>query len=690
MEYGFWIVRLSLVCFGMPALVVGGSVVAGGVAMASPSASRTDAGVSVDAGDVHDAGREMGESAFGEDGTTTADSTAGGHWAFEPIADPPLPIRSKDAWGRNAIDAFVGARLEQQGIYPSQEASPRTLLRRVYLDLIGLLPDEAEVVRFTEDPREDEYEAVVDELLASEHFGERWALYWLDAARYADSEGYAHDEPRMIWPYRDYVIRAFNNDLPFDQFIVEQLAGDLLDDPSTEALLASSFHRNTMTNNEGGIDEEEFRTESVKDRVNTTAKVLLGLTLECAQCHDHVYEPLTQREYYQFYAFFNDADEASLKMEIPDQKLDVELLTFEQRQQPRETFVQQRGDFLNPGDLVQPGVPAVLPPLQAIGRPDRLDLALWLTSTEHPLLARVTVNRVWQALFGLGLVETEDDFGMRGDPPSHPELLDWLAYQFRAEGWSMKSLIRQIVTSSTYRQASTARPGVDDPKNRLLGRQSRLRVEAEIIRDITLQAAGLLNRRVGGPSVYPPIPDGVLDTGRGEREWPESEGQARFRRGIYTFFYRTVPYPSLVVFDAPDAVVSTTRRSRSNTFLQALTLLNDEVFFDAALQLGVNLSRMDESDDAERLVHAFHRTLSRDPEPRELELLLGLLSAERGSTVLSDQGERDPSLGDGDDESPSDTVWSDLGVEHFDVAGATTWTVVARVLLNLDEFITRE
>lgn len=600
------------------------------------------------------------------------------HWAFEPIANPAPPADDAEGWAHNGIDAFVWARLDEVGLRPSNEAEPSTLLRRVYLDLVGLLPSPERVAEFNEDASDAAYEAVVDELLALPHFGERWAVYWLDAARYADSVGYAHDNPRTIWPYRDYVIRALNRDLPFDQFVIEQLAGDLLDDPTHEALIASGFHRNAMTNTEGGIDVEEFRVESVKDRVNTTAKVFMGLTLECAQCHDHLYDPLTQREYYQFYAFFNEVEEAALPLPVPSADDEVELLTFRQMEEPRETHVQRRGDFMNPGDLVEPGVPEVLPPLQASGRADRLDLALWLTSSEHPLLARVTVNRVWQALFGLGLVETEDDFGTRGDLPSHPELLDWLAHRFRTEGWSMKSLIREIVTSATYRQASARRSDLDDPNNRLLARQSRLRVEAEIIRDITLQSAGLLDMKVGGPPVYPPIPEGVIDSGRGAREWPVSEGADRYRRGIYTFLYRTVPYPSLVVFDAPDAVVSTTRRPRSNTFLQALTLLNDETFFEAALHFGVGLSQKEEWDDVERLVYAFRRTLSRDPRPRELDVLHDLLSAEREQA-------RQP----GSDEADDDP-WLSLDLLPFDVSEAASWTTVARVLLNLDEFITRE
>lgn len=590
------------------------------------------------------------------------------HWAFKPIVEPEVPSVDTLDWPYGAIDAFVLAALEARGLAPSEQAPPHTLLRRVHLDLVGLLPTPEEQAHFSESDPDAGYEAVVERLLASKHFGERWGRHWLDGARYADSDGYAHDSPRSLWPYRDYVISAFNDDHPFDQFIVEQLAGDLLPSPTIRELSAVAFHRNTMTNTEGGIDLEEFRVEAVKDRVNTTAKVFLGLTLECAQCHNHLYEPITQREYYQFYSFFNDADEVARPAAFDERT--IELLSFEQREEPRPAFVQLRGDFLAAGELVAPDVPAILPPLSASGRPNRLDLSRWLTSPENPLTARVTVNRIWQTLFGLGLVQTEDDFGLRGDVPSHPELLDWLAFRFREDGWSVKSLVRQIVTSATYRQSSALRPSVEDPQNRLLARQRRLRVEAEIIRDVSLQAAGLLELRLGGPSVFPPIPQGVVDSGHGGRDWPLSKGVDRYRRGIYTFFYRTVPYPSLVVFDAPDAQAATTRRERSNTALQALTLLNEEAFDEAALAMGTSLTEL-EADDATRLEAACRRTLSRAPTPEEASILMGLLEEERTR----------PADGDG---------FEAYGLDPPVLAEASAWSSVARVLLNLDEFITRE
>ncbi len=592
-----------------------------------------------------------------------------GHWAFEPIVDYAPPAVSSD-WARNEIDLFVLDALASQALDPSPRAPALTLLKRVHLDLTGLLPTPDEVAWFLAEPDFDAaYAQVVDALLASDHFGERWGAHWLDAARYADSDGYAHDEPRTIWPYRDYVIQAFNSDLPFDQFVIEQLAGDLLDDAGERELTAVAFHRNSMTNTEGGIDVEEFRVEAVKDRVNTTAKVFLGVTLECAQCHNHLYDPFTQEDYYRLYAFFNDADEAVVN--VGTDVGEVELLSFAPLNEPRASFVQLRGDFLNAGPDVDPGVPSVLPPLRVEHRANRLDLAQWLTSRQQPLTPRVTVNRIWQALFGLGLVKTEDDFGQRGEAPTHPQLLDWLASRFM-DDWSFKSLIRRIVFSATYQQASNVRADLDDPENRWLARQQRLRVEAEIVRDVTLQAAGLLDLRVGGPSVYPPVVRGVLEGGRGAQSWRTSEGADRYRRGVYTFLYRTVPYPSLAVFDAPEGLASVTRRARSSTPLQALTLLNDEVFFEAALVLGNGLSELGLSDD-ETLEYAVVRVLGRPPTQKETALLSQLLAEERA--IPQDQ---------------SLQLWSRFREPPGDVVEATAWAMVGRVLLNLDETITRE
>jgi mono/diheme cytochrome c family protein len=653
------------------------------------------------------------------------------HWAFQPPKRPPVPAVKDTKWPRNAIDHFLLARLEREGIRPSPEADRVTLLRRVSLDLLGLPPSPEEVSAFLNDRRPDAYERVVERLLASPHYGERWGRHWLDLARYADSNGYSIDSPRTIWPYRDWVINALNKDMPFDQFTVEQLAGDLLPDATREQKIATGFHRNTLTNEEGGIDPEQFRVEAVLDRVNTTASVWLGLTFGCAQCHNHKYDPFRQREYYQMFAFFNNQDEENLPLGAPDpnpsppkkfKKGGLTTLVLKERATTRETHVLQGGDFTRKGAKVGPGTPAVLPPLvrkaeggkesnagrgswfvdrethndtpreasheppPAISPPNRLDLARWLVRPDNPLTARVLVNRVWGQYFGIGLVETENDFGTRGTPPSHPELLDWLAAHFMKQGWSLKGLHRLIVTSATYRQSSRVRPELEtmDPRNRLLARQARLRLDAEVIRDVALAASGLLNRRVGGPSVHPPQPDGIYRFTQVQRPWKTSTGPDRYRRGLYTFFQRSAPYPALTVFDAPDANSACTRRGRSNTPLQALTLLNDQAFLELARGLADRVLREGPDGDPERLRYAFRLCLAREPssaEAKRLETYLHLQLEEFRAAPAEAQALLAPPAKDEVGPPPP----PDAGMPR-----RAAWTAVARVLLNLDEFITRE
>ena len=615
------------------------------------------------------------------------------HWSFIPPQRPALPQLNDPEWPRNAIDSFILARLEREGIQPSPEADRVTLLRRVSLDLIGLPPSLEEVRAFLSDQRPDAYENAVDRLLSSPHYGERWARHWLDLARYADSNGYSIDAPRSIWPWRDWVIQALNNDKPYDTFIVEQLAGDLLpstpDDP-TGALrqsrqVATGFHRNTQINEEGGIDPEQFRIEAVIDRVNTTGTALMGLTLGCAQCHEHKFDPISQREYFQLFAFFNNQDETQLVIRDPaignvhkplhdkpiaaKDTLGPTTLILQERAAPRQSFLFIKGDFTRRGPDVLPGTPAVLPRMSAsleqrADPPNRLDLARWIVDRGHPLTARVQVNRVWQQYFGRGIVETENDFGTQGSLPSHPELLDWLATEFMEPlgttgnstgAWSLKRLHRLIVTSATYRQSSRTRVDLaeKDPTNRWLARQNRLRLDAEVVRDVTLFASGALNPSLGGPSVFPPQPAGVMTLGQSRREWTPSIGANRFRRGLYTYFWRATPHPALAVFDAADGFSSCTRRTRSNTPLQALTLLNDPAFVELAGILAERILR--ESNGPQRLDHAFQLCLSRLPKAAEREYLLSLLAME---------------LQQGDEKK--------------------AWTTLSRVLLNLDESITRE
>jgi hypothetical protein len=693
------------------------------------------------------------------------------HWAFIALVRPALPDVKQKRWPRNAIDRFVLARLEEARIKPSPEAGRATLARRLSLDLIGLPPTPAEVDAFLADNSSQAYEKLVDRLLASPHYGERWGRHWLDVARYADSNGYSIDGPRSIWKYRDWVIDALNNDLPFDQFTINQLAGDLLPNADARLKIATGFHRNTMINEEGGIDKEQFRIESIIDRVNTTGAAFLGLTVGCCQCHDHKFDPITQKEYYQLFAFFNNADEPALdlaspkelaqrqalgqqiepleaglekfidsfaqeqsaweksltpeevarfKAEIttiletpppkrtPKQKRDLAqvfrnkdpefkkrlteitrlearekalsksatTLVMQERSTPRNSYVFIKGDFTRHGDDVTPGVPAILPPLAAGGAPTRLDLAKWIVDPRNPLTARVIVNRIWQEYFGRGIVETENDFGLQGARPSHPELLDWLATELIRQHWSLKAMHRLIVTSATYRQSSRARPdlAVVDPNNRLLARQGRLRLDAEIIRDVALSASGQLNGAIGGPSVFPPQPDGVMTLGQTKREWKTSTGPDRFRRGMYTFFWRATPNPALVVFDAPDATSTCTRRARSNTPLQSLTLLNDEAFFELAQSMADRVLR--EAPNHHQLDYAFELCTARKPTRSERNRLQQLLDQQ----LLEDK-----TRPDGSQTPPGDHKG---GGDAPDRQAA--WTTVARVLLNLDETITRE
>ncbi len=687
------------------------------------------------------------------------------HWAFQPWKKRAVDVAS------NPIDAFVLSRLQSEQIAPSAQADKRTLLRRLSFDLIGLPPTREEMSEFLSGKASAAYEKQVDRLLNSPHFGEKWARHWLDLARYADSDGYEQDGVRPhAWRYRDWVIKALNADMPFDQFTIEQLAGDLLPGSTVSQKTATGFHRNTLTSREGGIDVEQLRTEQVADRTNTVAGVWLGLTFECARCHDHKYDPISQKEYYQLYAFFNSGVEVNhidpmpgevepyrrskpefdkkiseliakykvnalqpvwerevlaaiakpearlewtqvadyLKVYVDhgqeivkthpsdrsqQQKLamlrvflkypgplsdDAEARTvkfgegFKQLEEmlaayptlsevpavaenptPPPTHMHLRGDFRSPGIEVRPGTLAVLPLLDASRKRDRLALARWIASAENPLTARVAVNRVFQELFGRGLVTTSEDFGARGDAPSHPELLDWLGAEFIDKKWSLKAIVKTIVMSSTYRQSSHARKDLEtrDPANRLLARQSRHRLPAELIRDNALAVSGLLNAAIGGKSVRPPMPPGAMQVAY-RATWKESEGSDRYRRGLYTFVQRSVPYPQQNVFDAPTSLVSCSRRERSTTPIQALNLLNDPVFWEAAQSLAARVLQHKGSSFEERAVYLYELALGRRPSDNEVRLLSDYYKKRSGE--------------------------------------AAAWTGISSIVLNLDEFITRE
>ena len=681
------------------------------------------------------------------------------HWAWIPPRRPPLPVVKTKGWARNPIDAFVLARLEKAGLKPSPEADRFVLLRRASLDLRGLPPTPEEVDAFARDKSPDAYERAVDRFLADPAYGERWARMWLDLARYADSAGYGSDPLRLnIWPYRDWVINAFNRNLPYDQFTIEQLAGDLLPNATPEQKIATAFHRNTMTNTEGGTTREEFRVAAVRDRVDTTAEVWMGLTMGCAKCHSHKYDPITQKEYYQFFAVFNQTadndqpderptmpvttpaiearnretdakiDELKRKLEAPDLKADAKLAKPVQdqiaaleksRMQPvalpvmvelpekqrRETHLLIKSNYLSPGEKVDPGVPAALNPFPKDAPLNRLGVARWIVDPKNPLTARVAVNRFWAQLFGAGIVETEEDFGTQGELPSHPELLDWLATNFvggvgrwasgvgeaasnaqrptpNAQPWDMKALLRLMVTSAAYRQSSRVTPELreKDPRNRLLSRGPRHRLEAEMVRDQALALSGLLSHKIGGPSVYPPQPEGLWQAAfNGQRSWPTSTGEDRYRRGLYTFLRRTVPYPSMAAFDAPSREFCVVRRTRTNTPLQAFVTLNDPVYVEAAQALARRIVREGGASADQRARYGLRLTLCRPVDEARVRTVLELYHQQR---------ERYRSQPDAAKALATDP----LGPlpEGKDAGELAAWTVVANVLLNQDAVLAKE
>lgn len=733
----------------------------------------------------------------GEDEATGTGSAWRAHWAFQPIRRPALPPVRQAAWVRNPIDLFVLAKLESEGVGPSPAAAKSTLLRRVSLDLTGLPPTLSEMRAFLEDAAPGAYERLVDRLLESRHYGEKWARHWLDLARYADTDGYEKDLARpFAWRWRHWVIEALNQDMPFDEFTTLQLAADLTKSPTPDQLAATGFHRNTLRNREGGTKRGQTRFEETLDRANTVASAWLGLTVECAQCHDHKYDPITQEDFYSLYAFFDNVRDLSIDAPLPgelgpylrqrreylarrrelleqhqvpdlqpaweeqmkiaganpgertdwDLCYDVlfqmtdggwevlhkdpaertfrerELLTnyfvdwyytvvpqkriaelgfkelrrklkelraaypqlseariIREREAPGRTFLRLRGQWDSPGIEVEPRAPAFLPSLRAQGPATRLDLAAWILAEENPLTARVAVNRMWQEFFGRGLVRTSEDFGTQGELASHPRLLDWLASEFRAGGWSVKRMHKLIAMSAAYRQSSAARPELAqrDPDNAWLARQNRLRLPAEALRDSALRVSGLLSPTVGGPSVYPPQPEGVADLTYGwdTDRWRDSEGPDRFRRGLYTFFQRTAPYPQLMTFDAPGANRTASRRRRSNTPLQALNLLNDEVFVEAAQALALRVVHEAPASWRSRLERMFQLALARRPAPREAAALEESFRRQLRLLVRApDLAERLAPA------SPADG-------ERLELAA---WVGVGRVLLNTDEFITRE
>ena len=733
-------------------------------------------------------------------GSTTGAEPA--HWAYKSIKTPAPPaVSERKDWGTNPIDNFILRRLLDNDIQPSERSSKQTLIRRVTLDLIGIPPTPEDVSAFLDDDRPGAYQRVVDRLLASPRYGEKWARPWLDLCHYADTDGYLTDQLRPVaWRYRDWLINSLNQNKPFDEFTIEQVAGDLLPDHSQDQFIATGFLRQTLSNREGGADIEEFRVLQVIERVTMVGTTWLGLTIGCARCHDHKYDDISQNEYFQFYSLLNNADEVNIDAPVSGQaqkfwasradyknarqqllvtnRLAVEKLqkTWEQkilhayknpgkdhiwdrqyellgliwggglgegqlegveiakldwakrtqRQKDdlldyflrygsvvnpetfselnlsglraqledlkklhpialrapgmqaavnkRETRIHIRGEYLDKGNLVQPAVPEVLPELVFVDGVDpRLTLAQWLVSKENPLTARVFANRMWHEFFGRGLVLTSEDFGIQGASPTHPKLLDYLASEFINSNWDVKALQRRIVLSSTYQQASTYREQLAglDPENELLARQNSLRLSGETIRDAALAASGLLSSKMGGMGVRPPQPESVTLEAFGSHPWDVSDGEDRYRRAVYTFVLRTTPFAQTAVFDAPSPQSPCARRERSNTPLQALTLLNDEVFFEAAQHLATQIAKEPE-DDTHRINKLFSICLQRLPGPEEAILVQQLLTDNR-MFFKSHPGLIEATVGQGNAE-----------------ANTAAWVHTCSVMMNLHEFITRD
>ena len=575
------------------------------------------------------------------------------HWAFTPPTRPEVPDEGEGC--NNEIDHFIRAKLREVGLEPSNAADKERLIRRVSFDLTGLPPTLDQVDEFLKSDSPDAYEKVVDQLLASPSYGERWANYWLDVSRYGDTHGYQDDLPRVMWPWRDWVIHAFNKNLPYDKFVTWQLAGDLLPEATREQILATGFNRNHKITQEGGAIPEEYRTEYVADRTNTFGKAFLGISVECSRCHDHKYDPVSQKDFYSTFAFFNQANEKGLINygELPKpniaitqsdldgilnfingntigQKDTVKVMVMSD-QQPRKTFILNRGQYDEPTEIeVSPSAPSSIMPYRDEFEGNRLGLAKWLFSADNPLASRVIVNRLWQEIFGRGIVATSDDFGNQGSLPSHPELLDYLAVEFREKGWDIKSMLKFMVMSATYRQSSTASEKLRerDPENIFLARSSRYRLSSEMIRDNMLFSSGLLHQELGGPSVKPYQPEGLWEAisvgikGRGETEYIADKGEKLYRRSLYTYWRKTIPPPSMLIFDAPLKEFCEVRRVRTSTPLQALNLLNDPQMLEAARVLGTKLIEAKELSLEEKVVTAFRRVISRQPTQSEVEVLL--------------------------------------------------------------------
>ncbi len=620
------------------------------------------------------------------------------HWAFVPPLRPAVPV-SLDL---HPVDAFIGERLKREGLAPSPEADRETLLRRVTLDLTGLPPSPEEVDAFLADREPGAYERVVDRLLDSPRYGEKMASQWLDLSRYGDTNGYLHDILRTGWPWRDWVIKAFNDDMPFDRFVIEQVAGDLLANATPEQVLATAFCRNHLITAEGGTIAEEYLNEYAADRVQTVGTVFMGLTMNCCRCHDHKFDPLKQEDFYSLKAFFNSTTEKhvennnaaayppliTIASPLAPQGPQAQVMVMQEAPAPVPAFVLTRGQYDQP-DKARPvsrRPPEVLGGLLPDAPVNRLGLAQWLVSPQNPLLARVTVNRLWQQFFATGIVKSADDFGLQGEYPSHPELLDWLAVEFRegAKPWSTRHIVRLIVTSAAYRQSSKLRvdAAAKDPDNRLLASFPRRRLAAEEVRDQALFTAGLMTEELGGAPVFPYQPAGLWEErsngGSNTKAYVQSKGQALYRRSLYTFWKRTSPPPFMTIFDAPERTSCSVRRVTTNTPLQALAALNDEQVLECAKQLAVR-SLHDPAPTAKRLADLYRRVTARSARTEDLRTL------EDGLTTLAARFRAAP--GDAAELLKQGELAADPALDPSELAA---WMLVASTILNLDQTLVRD
>ena len=642
------------------------------------------------------------------------------HWAFVPPVQPKIPeLQSK--WEGNGIDAFILRRLKKEQLTPSTEADKATLIRRVTFDLTGLPPTTQETLAFINDRSPEAYDKVVDRLLASARYGEHMALGWLEASRYADTDGYQNDRLRYMWVWRDWVIKALNDNMPFDRFVTEQMAGDLLTDRNFFTQVATGFNRNHRINSEGGSIPAEWIVEYVADRVETMGTMFLGLTLTCSRCHDHKYDPIAQKDFYRLFAFFNNIAEAGLgpnngnsppfvtvpkswpdlsdeeaKFVVPEPvKIKVvqtsvprpqsgapnTVMVLHELNQPRDTYLLNRGQYDQPdkSEKLQPATPPILGTWNNNWPRNRLGLAQWLMDSEHPLTARVTVNRMWQHYFGLGLVKTSENFGVQGEHPTHPELLDWLATEFIRKKWDLKAMHKLIVTSATYRQTSVIKPELlnRDPENRLLARGPRKRLTPYAIRDTALFTSGLLNGQIGGPSVKPYMPPGIWKS-ISNAAYKQDKGARLYRRSMYTYWRRTIPPPTMMTFNAAEREVCIVRKDLTTTPLQALVLMNNKTFVEAARFLAERALRLRITEPHKRLEWVFHTVLSRNPTQDELEVLVADLNL-----YLNDFTKRP------EDAKKLLMVGDKKADANLSASELAAYALVISTIFNLDEAITQ-